>query len=98
MLGFQTIFRRCPSCGKRFEIRITGKELVKEELVQDALRVPTGIPPKAAVLWSQVLPLSEDKPVLVDVKDFQYSYQCKHCGLKWIEMREEEGGPLTLKD
>ena len=97
MPGVQTIFRRCPSCGKRFEIRITGKELVKEELVQEALKVPSGIPPKAALLSSSVLPLAEDKPVLVDVKDFRYSYLCKHCGHKWTEIREEEGGPLTLK-
>ena len=92
MSDFETLFRRCPSCGKRFEIRITGKRLVKEETVEREAPELTGLPSYGLYAGMQLTPVSEDRPVIVDVKEFQYAYLCKHCGHRWYEIKEEEGG------
>ena len=85
MSGVRTFFRHCPSCGRRFEIRLVSKKQVetgtfeeKDERIETAgfgLRV-------APVMVEQNI------PTVVDVEDFQYSYKCKHCGHGWSEVRE----------
>ena len=30
------------------------------------------------------------QPVIIDVKDFQYTYRCKACGHTWMELRSDE--------
>jgi len=93
-----TFFRHCPSCGRRFEIRLTGKKLVSEQVVQKEAHEITGLPSYVGRWGAPVVtPVAEDRAVLVDVKDFQYAYQCKHCGHRWLEIREEEGGTTSLK-
>ena len=98
MSEITTFFRHCPSCGKRFEIKLVGKKLVKEQVVQKEAHEITGLPSYVG-RWGAptVTPVTENKAVLVDVRDFQYAYQCKHCGHKWVEMREEEEGTTPLK-
>ena len=34
--------------------------------------------------------VEEDVPMTMDVKDFRYTYKCKHCGHVWTEMREKD--------
>jgi uncharacterized Zn finger protein len=34
--------------------------------------------------------VEEDVPVTVDIKEFQYTYKCKHCGHVWSETHEKE--------
>ncbi len=89
----RTFFRHCPACGRRFEIRLENKKLVKEERVTTMLsqseanarmNLLTGMPPP--------LMLGVELPVTVDVDSFQYTYKCKHCGHAWFEIREEERG------
>lgn len=90
MPDVRTIFRSCPSCGKRFEIRLTSKKLVKEETVRTNVREITGVPTYGLYGTQMVTAVSEEKPVIVDVEEFQYAYECKHCGHKWFELKEEE--------
>ncbi len=77
-----TIFRRCPNCGKRFEIRITGKKLVDEKVVNNKVR---SIMPVGSTRVSTPTPMKEGVTT-VDVKEFEYSYECQHCGHKWLEL------------
>ena len=100
MSAFGTFFRHCPSCGRRFEIRLISKREVGEE----SETWKTG---KAAVGMSgrreSNLMLEGEHPVIVEVseieevKEFRCNYKCKHCGHEWSEERlkrtERAGNP-----
>jgi C4-type Zn-finger protein len=91
MSSIKTFFRHCPSCGRRFEIRLVEKkEISSEDILEDDKRpTPTG----RFVTGSYTpmpITLQDDVPVMVDVKDFRYTYRCKHCGHQWSEVRTKE--------
>jgi DNA-directed RNA polymerase subunit RPC12/RpoP len=87
MSEIETFFRRCPNCGKRFEIRLTGKKLVDSEDIPESKPVLgdyfSGGP-------DSYLELNETEPTYVGVEKFQYAYKCKHCGHQWVEIKEKE--------
>jgi DNA-directed RNA polymerase subunit RPC12/RpoP len=33
--------------------------------------------------------VEENVPMVMDVKDFQYTYKCLHCGHQWTEAKEQ---------
>lgn len=36
-------------------------------------------------------PLAQEKlPVTLEEEEFQYAYECKHCGHKWFEVVQKE--------
>ena len=75
----RTFFRHCPSCGRRFEIRLVSKKFINSELVES-----NGVqytPASAAVV------LESNVPIAVEIDDFRYTYRCKHCGHQWSEER-----------
>jgi hypothetical protein len=77
-----TFFRHCPSCGRRFEIRLITRKLVEEkEEVEGRKSAPLS---SHSVFFNEV---AESVPITVDSKEFQYSYRCKHCGHEWSEVR-----------
>jgi predicted RNA-binding Zn-ribbon protein involved in translation (DUF1610 family) len=82
-------FRYCPSCGRRFHIRLVGKKLVGVERNQKNVEEGAPLVPRASLAYGRSSPLvlEQDVPVTVDIKKFQYSYKCKHCGHAWSEMR-----------
>lgn len=41
--------------------------------------------------------LQQGAPNVVDVREFQYSYKCKHCGHEWSEVREKVNSLGELK-
>ena len=97
MSAIRTFFRHCPSCGRRFEIRLETKKLLKEE------RVTTVLSPTESNVRDELiagpgtgaappLMVGAGKPIVVDVDSFQYTYKCKHCGHEWFEVHEEERG------
>lgn len=92
MTDFRALFRTCPSCGKRFEIRLTGKKLVKDQIAQKKAHVISGLPSYGLYGVQSVTTVSEDRPVVLDEKDFQYAYECNHCGHEWVEIIEENSG------
>ncbi len=96
----KTFFRHCPSCGRRFEIRLVKKEEVdSEELEENLPRPGLANPiieramvtnPVTPVLTGSPIKLSEGEPSIVDIEDFRYTYRCKHCGHEWSEVHTTE--------
>ena len=78
--GHSTFFRYCPSCGRRFEVRLVGKKLVEEEEESERRTVLSPLSP-------YYYEVGEDAPLVVDFKEFLYAYRCKHCGHQWSEIR-----------
>ena len=74
-----TFFRHCPSCGRRFEIRLVGKKLVDEKQVRQTQFYHSNVP-----YYNE---LTETMPLTIDIKEFQYAYKCRHCGHQWVEIR-----------
>jgi hypothetical protein len=100
MSVLRTFFRHCPSCGRRFEIRLISKGEVSDEGgTWMASRSAAGMSGRRE---SNVM-LEGERPVTVEVseteevKDFKYNYKCKHCGHEWSEERfkttERAGNP-----
>ena len=87
MSGISTLFRACPSCGKRFEVRLLDKKLVKSETIKE--NVPVSHDYFGGYDGSFLL-VGETEPVIVDVEEFEYKYKCKHWGHEWTEEKEEE--------
>jgi DNA-directed RNA polymerase subunit RPC12/RpoP len=87
MSEIETFFRRCPNCGRRFEIKLVGKKLVDSQSISVSKPVLgdyfSGGP-------DSYLELSETEPVTIAVEKFQYAYKCKHCGHQWVEIKEQE--------
>jgi hypothetical protein len=82
----KAFFRHCPSCGRRFEIRLVGKKMVGSEASLEKEEVFAAAPLNPPV----PLVLKEGETALVDVEEFEYTYRCKHCGHLWSEIREQE--------
>jgi len=82
-------FRHCPGCGRRFHIKLEAKTLVgvEREPTQTVKRVVGG--PRAD--W-QTIPVivHDERPIVLDIEEFQYVYKCKHCGHEWSEKHVEE--------
>ena len=99
-----TFFRHCPSCGRRFEIRLEGKNLTSTERdTYPTTRAGTGSLTRMAahsglgnvkgdnqLVWDSHVAPEQRVQVTVERKEFQYAYECKHCGHQWIEKRSEE--------
>jgi hypothetical protein len=102
MPGIGTFFRYCPSCGKRFHVKLVGEKLLGEELVGEEIR--TGVP---AELHHAVLNINSISSSRRDESGvarplgaggdqtfsgsemFQYSFRCQHCGHGWTEEHSE---------
>jgi hypothetical protein len=88
-------FRFCPGCGRRFHIKLESKQLVSVDRQvrrkTDTFTVGArpGYGPRGTYPILTTI-LSEDKPIIVDVEEFQYTYKCKHCGHEWSDKRFEE--------
>jgi predicted RNA-binding Zn-ribbon protein involved in translation (DUF1610 family) len=87
MSAVRTFFRHCPSCGRRFEIRLVKKEKVDSESLSETAEHPS-VP--LGTIRAVPLVVHSDSPVIVDVEDFRYSYKCRHCGHEWSEVRKAE--------
>jgi DNA-directed RNA polymerase subunit RPC12/RpoP len=77
----RTFFRRCPSCGRRFEIRLVNKKLISSEQLDSKVEQYTPTSVFAPVI------VESNVPLVVEVDDFGYTYRCKHCGHQWSEDR-----------
>jgi uncharacterized Zn finger protein len=77
----RTFFRRCPACGRRFEIRLVNKKLIGSQQIESNV--------EQYGYTSTLVPvmLESNVPILVGVDDFGYTYRCKHCGHQWSEDR-----------
>ena len=95
MSEVRSFFRFCPSCGRRFQIKLVSKKLVSERTeateMKKASVQPTGLswPPSPHSTPSFVV-VEENVPMTIDIGEFQYTYKCKHCGHVWSETRTED--------
>ncbi|MGD0145988.1 MAG: hypothetical protein ABSB53_03935 [Nitrososphaerales archaeon] len=112
MSSVTTFFRHCPSCGRRFEVKLVGRNLVgtkRSDYLSTrpgtssmtylaAQRPGMGLTRNAgqAAYDGYAAPVEQVR-VTVERKDFQHSYKCKHCGHQWIEKRSEEAQPSIEK-
>ena len=82
-------FRHCPGCGRRFHIKLERKELISV----DREPIP-GMTHTIRELGTDVFTLPvvvhDERPVVLDIEEFQYHYKCKHCGHEWTEHHREE--------
>jgi hypothetical protein len=84
-------FRFCPSCGRRFHIKLLRKQVVRmERLERRRTRSFGGSPADPYFGVARLTVVREGEPILVDVEEFQYNYKCKHCGHEWSEKRVKE--------
>lgn len=91
MSNTRTFFRHCPSCGRRFEIRLVDKKLeseTKERVVTEVPRVHL----QDGGNFGPIVPmtvLNTNVTSIVDTKEFGYSFRCEHCGHDWTEIRKQ---------
>jgi uncharacterized Zn finger protein len=97
MSEIKTLFRYCPSCGKRFQIRLVGKKMVseREELSVEDTEHEAEVWDTAALMGGYggdeiPVELEEKEPITVELERFRYTYKCKHCGHVWTEIHEKE--------
>lgn len=91
-----TFLKKCPKCGKRFEVERTGETMQKKtDLAQEDGEVipPTivagGIPIAAASTLSNNPPVIRHETVIKEEEEFTETYECKHCGHIWTETHEK---------
>jgi DNA-directed RNA polymerase subunit RPC12/RpoP len=94
-----TFFKKCPSCGKRFEVKHTGEELAKSEVKTEDVNVNLSL--NTPFQWSHEAstdtidvepgalgPIAQGKRTIEKQEDtYTEDYQCKHCGYRWKEER-----------
>ena len=93
MSEVSSFFRHCPSCGRRFHIKLVSKKLVdvKRETVEKTSSVMSSGTGTGMYGYStRPVIVMEAAPVEVDIEDFHYQYKCGHCGHEWTENRVEE--------
>jgi C4-type Zn-finger protein len=102
-----TIFMKCPSCGKRFEVHKTGEAVVDKEEEIVVVREPQtamteemprnsfdagALPPESLIPPPKTVPVAAEKTVVEE------TYKCTHCGYTWTEDKEtlknEHGGEI----
>jgi len=85
-------FRHCPGCGRRFHIKLENKQLVTDRI--EKRRTEQVVSRRDAGYFrlgmTHSVTLLEGPPVIVDEREFQYSYKCSHCGHEWSEKHIEE--------
>lgn len=89
-----TIFRKCPKCGKRFDLERTA-ESVQEK--RDVVPEERTIFPVAGVAGRYPSPVADPSAMTrkVEVEEvveddvYTETYKCKHCGYVWSERFEK---------
>jgi hypothetical protein len=85
-------FRHCPGCGRRFHIKLESKTKISSDR-EPVPRMERGVGQPAAYWESKTITpvlVHDERPIILDIEDFQYVYKCKHCGHEWSEKHIEE--------
>ncbi len=83
-------FRHCPGCGRRFHIKLESKTKVGGVDREPIPRMQLGVG-ELRTDWRTIpVIVHDERPVVLDVEQFQYVYKCKHCGHEWAEKHIEE--------
>ena len=98
MSEVRAFFRYCPSCGRRFHIKLVGKALieldrqsVERKTVVSGANALTGVSRSSSSFGAPQAPvLTVSTAMIIDIEKFSYSYRCGHCGHAWSETRTEQ--------
>jgi transposase-like protein len=99
-----TIFKKCPNCGKRFEVEHTGesverkKEVVTEEKLISSPSMMVSNPMTPMLDTPMSNPPTVMVTELIEEDEYTESYKCKHCGHVWTEKHEEVEDLGQVKD
>jgi len=88
MSAIRTFFRHCPSCGRRFEIRLVSKIEVSDDTgTWKTSKSDVGMSGRreSSLMLEGGKPATVEVPETEEVKEFMYNYKCKHCGHEWSE-------------
>jgi hypothetical protein len=86
------LLRKCPSCGRRFVLKIDSKKLVDvqhstERLIRDFSTYPFSRQQSGAVQGWVDVKTTEDVPIELD--EYEVTYDCRHCHHTWTEKLTE---------
>jgi DNA-directed RNA polymerase subunit RPC12/RpoP len=92
MSEIRAFFRFCPSCGRRFHIRLVAKNLVDQRREKVNLGRTISLTPMGRYPLPGGAPtiVQEGEPITIDIEEFQYVYKCSHCGHIWSEEHVRE--------
>lgn len=95
MSEVRSLFRFCPACGRRFHVKLVSKTLTDDRKESEVIKQSmVSLSPTSGFGMARYNPyavvVEENVPITIDVKDFQYTYKCKHCGHIWSESHVEE--------
>lgn len=77
-ISLREFLRRCPSCGRRFVVRLQSKTIAKDE--RDSEQIVHD------VVVLQVIPDGiTHKQISIERKTFDVTYECKNCHHEWME-------------
>ncbi|HYB76104.1 MAG TPA: hypothetical protein VEC08_04000 [Nitrososphaerales archaeon] len=89
MSGIMTFFRHCPSCGRRFEVKLVSKVPAGSSSFVEK-EGQASVSPRGYQRTGETGVARVDAPYLIDAKNFRYDYKCKHCGHEWSEAHGAE--------
>ena len=103
MSGVKMFFRHCPSCGRRFELRLVSKEEIgseEESLTAKERAIAQSERKETVQMLDPENPVTLSIPEIQEVKEFRYNYRCKHCDHEWSEkavqvVREQTNSTYT---
>lgn len=82
----------CPGCGRRFQIVLEDKSEVED------YDTATTTGPIMMIGGRGVALVKEGEPMIFDIKEFRYTYKCKHCGHEWTETRLQDKDATELRE
>ncbi|MDA4137305.1 MAG: hypothetical protein OK449_09965 [Thaumarchaeota archaeon] len=92
--------KKCPSCGKRYEVTHTSEFVEKKVGMGSAEESSFSSPMSEGVVEGGVYPITEAEKVsnspIVEVEvpveqdTYTETYTCKHCGHVWSEIHEKD--------
>lgn len=80
------LLRRCPSCGRRFTVRIESKKLVDAEQGSERVVHDVVVVPILAGSGSRTAPVGVAYgEIPIEREEFDVTYECKNCHHEWTE-------------
>jgi hypothetical protein len=89
------LFKKCPSCGRRFEVKHTGEELEKHDVGEETLHIAIPLRPRGSLRYEapgdriNIRPAGSigygERKVTTEVDTYNETYTCKNCGNQWTE-------------
>ncbi len=87
------LFRKCPSCGRRFAVKLRKEELVSEEIAESdrVVTTPAGLGrvTRGGVGMETDTAIQTTVHTSVERDTIRFEYECGKCGHKWEETRIE---------